>query len=305
MKRLLALLASALILSGAAFAAEGPDPETSPPPETVPDIYPVEVVETQAGDYRRIEKVYLLESGTDPAAIPTLDFQREGYGYALLDLLREDQTETETREHTETVTIDSETKDMSAILEKLEASMELTTDDGFTGTLDLDPKSITVEAAGYQSSTRTVSAIRTYPGLSDADTALLPKSTVENGRTLELADVSWQTVPGGNDTLPPTYTATAVYSGTASSRSATGYTVTASYTGELTCTVSGAVRYTAVFAGAPLEPLEEAAQDISETPAQLAVHYGLPALAVASALVLAGLGLHHLIKWRNGRRYAA
>lgn len=305
MKRLLALLASALILSGAAFAAEGPAPQTTPPPEIVPDIYPVEVVETQAGDYRRIEKVYLLEAGADPAAIPTSDFQREGYSYALLDLLRQDQTGTETREHTEAVTIDSETKDMSVILEKLEASMDITTDDGFTGTLGLDPKSITVEAAGYQSSTRTVSATRTYPGLSDADTALLPKTAQENGRTLELADVSWQTVPGGSDALPATYTATAVYSGTASSRYATGYAVTASYTGELTRTISGAVRYTAVFTGTPLAPLAEAVQDVSETPAQLAVHYGLPALAVAAALVFAGLGLHHLIKWLKGRRYAA
>ena len=43
----------------------------------------------------------------DPATIPTADFEREGRTYTLLDLLKNDQTETDTREHIEVVTLEN------------------------------------------------------------------------------------------------------------------------------------------------------------------------------------------------------
>lgn len=217
-----------------------------------PALYPSEVRESQAGEFRRVEKVYLLDHGAGPAAIPTEDFEREGCRYTLLDLLREDHTETETKPHTETLTQPSDTQDMGAILKTLDPTMDYAGEDGFSGPLTLDTQSITVEAAGYKTSARTVTTSRTYPGLSDADTSLIPKSVEENGRTLMLSNVSWQTVPGSNETLSPTYTAAVTYTTEATSRYATGYTVTARYTGDLTRTVSGNMVYTAVFAGKPL-----------------------------------------------------
>lgn len=302
MKRVLTLLILALVLTLPALAAEGTDtgqtiPVLDPAAHVV--LFPSEVREVQAGDFRRIEKVYLLDHGADPATIPTGGFEREGYRYALLDLLREDRTETERKEHTETVTQPSDTQDMSTILARLDASLPFADEDGFTGTLTLDPKSITVEAAGYKNSTRTVTASRTYPGLSDADASLIPKSIQDSGRTLELANVSWQAVPGGSDALSATYTATASYTGTASSKYATGYTVTACYTGELTRTLSGAMVYTAVFTGEPTTAQEPPA----ETPAGAMLHYGLPALIIAAALVVAGVGVYQFIKHRRNKRY--
>lgn len=289
--QLTALLIAAILCTTAASAAEKND--------TL--LYPSEVNEIQAGDFRRIEKVYLLEHGADPATIPTGSFEREGYRYALLDLIREDRTETEQKEHIETVKQPSDTQDVGKILEKLDAALPFADEDGFTGTLTLDPKSITVEAAGYKNSTRTVTASRTYPGLSDADASLIPKSVQEGGRTLELGNVSWQAVPGGNDALSATYTATASYTGTASSKYATGYTVTARYTGELTRTLSGAMVYTAVFTGAPTTIQEPPA----ESAAGAMLHYGLPALIIAALLVVAGVGVYQLIKHRRNRRYPA
>ena len=58
--------------------------------------------------------------------------------------------------------------------------------------LTLDPGSIQVNTAGYKNYSRTVSASRTYPNLSDADTALIPKTITENGCSLTLTDVQWQ-----------------------------------------------------------------------------------------------------------------
>ena len=96
----------------------------------------------------------------------------------------------------------------------------------YEGILSLDHTTIQVEAAGYSTSSRTVTAERTYPNLSDADVSLIPKTVNENGRTLTLADVSWEeaaTDPTDGYDIPIRYTAMASYSGTATSKYATGY----------------------------------------------------------------------------------
>ena len=98
-----------------------------------------------------------------------------------------------------------------------------------------------------------MSASRTYPNLSDADTALIPKNITENGCSLTLTDVQWQNAAtdyqDGYD-LAMRYTAVATYSGTATGKTATGYTVTANYIGEVEKASSDTIVYTAVFAAA-------------------------------------------------------
>lgn len=218
-----------------------------------PVLYPVEVQEYTAGDRDepRISKTYELSLTDDPAFIPTGDFERSGRTYTLLDIIKEDQTETDTKEHIEVITLETDTSDMAEILQLLEPELEITTEDGYTGVLTPDYPSIQVEASGYGTSSRTVSATRTYPNLSSADVALIPKTTEEGGRTLTLADVDWQEAAtdyqDGYD-LAIRYTATATYTGTATSKYATGYTVTADYKGDVTRTDCDTVRYTAVFA---------------------------------------------------------
>lgn len=226
------------------------------PGEKPPALYPTDIVEYMEGDHPRLNKVYTLSADDDPANIPTRDFVREGRTYTLLDLTRQDLTETDTKAHTETITVESKSKDMDKIMPLLPTTQEITTADGYTGVLTLDTASIKVEAAGYGTSSRTLTATRSYPNLSDADTALIPKTTEDGGRTLTLADVQWQEAGGY-------YHATATYTGTATSRYATGYAVTADYTGEVSKTASGAVIYTAIFSGTP-EPKAET----EETPGQ-------------------------------------
>ena len=209
--------------------------------DTLPGVsaYPAEVRASEENGVYRLEKVYYLTAKDDPATIPTADFEREGRTHTLLDLLKNDQTETDTREHIEVVTLESKTKDMAEILKMLEPKLEVKTEDGYEGVLSLDHTTIQVEAAGYGTSSRTVTAERTYPNLSDADVSLVPKSVNENGRTLTLADVSWQEAavdPTDGYDIPIRYTAVASYTGTATSKYATGYTVTADYKGDVTRT---------------------------------------------------------------------
>ena len=235
MKRTAALCLAALLACSLAIPAMAAD-----------ILYPVEVTEYMEGDSSRLKKIYVLTPADDPSLIPTEDFDREGQTYTLLDITRQDQVETDTRDYTETVTLESKTKDMDAILPQLTATLEVDTEEGYTGILTLDTASIQVEAAGYSTSTRALTAARTYPNLSDADVSLIPKSIEDGGRTLELANIQWQEAG-------EFYTANATYTGTASSKYATGYTVTAEYSGEVSRTTNDTVTYAAVFSANPTQ----------------------------------------------------
>ena len=228
--------------------------------------YPLAVEEYTSGPLEepRVSKVYQLALSDDPSGIPTEDFERDGRHFYLLDMTRKDEVGVDTQPYTETVTMDSDTGDMAQVLKRLDGQMEVTTEDGHTGTLILDHTSVKVAVKGYQTSTRNLSANRTYPSLSDADLDLIPKTITEGGRTLTLADVQW-----ANDGT--FYTATASYTGTASSRYATGYTVTANYTGEVAKTNCEVVTYTAVFGSTEIpieEPAEQPEPVETDTPAE-------------------------------------
>ena len=238
-------LASALLLALAALPCtalaaetEGTEPAQGAPPPAV--LYPAEVRTSEENGMIRLEKVYYLSTRDDPAAIPTGDFDREGRHYTLLDVLKNDLSETDSKDYIEVVTLDSSTKDMAEIIKTLEPEREIATEDGYTGILKPDYTKITVEAAGYKNNSWTVSASRTYPNLSDADASLIPKTITDSGRTLTLAGVDWQEAG-------EFYNAIASYTGTASGRSVTGYTVSVEYSGEVTKTSRDTVIYTAVF----------------------------------------------------------
>ena len=107
-------LASALLLALAALpctamAAEAGDTEPAqgaPPPAA---LYPAEVRTSEENGMIRLEKVYYLSTRDDPAAIPTGDFDREGRHYTLLDVLKNDLSETDSKDYIEVVTLDSST----------------------------------------------------------------------------------------------------------------------------------------------------------------------------------------------------
>ena len=249
MKKALSLLITALILcttlSAPVFAAEEPAPGKDN------CYYPISVEEYTYGplDELRIDKVYQLSLDDDPGGIPTEDFVRGGRLYYLLDMTKKDEVGVDTKPYIHTITQASDTNNMEAVLQQLDAELEVTTEDGYTGTLHLDHTSVQVTTDGYATRTGSVSASRTYPNLSEADLSLIPKTVEDKGRTLTLADVQWsnstQTDGEGNPMIR--YTATAKYTGTTSSKYATGYTVSANYTGEVAKTGCDVVTYTATF----------------------------------------------------------
>jgi len=203
-----------------------------------------------AGDFDqpRIRKVYQLSLSDDPAGIPTDDFEEYGMTFHFIEMTRKTEVGVDTQPLTKTITTDSTTGDLGEILKQLDPEIEAETEDGYAGVLKLDYNSVKAEAKGYKTTTRSLSASRTYPNLSDADLSLVPKTVTEGGRTLHLADVKWSSSTNmDSEEVVTHYTATARYAGSVSSRYCTGYTVTADYTGEVAKSSCEIVTYTAIF----------------------------------------------------------
>ena len=252
MKKVSALCAAALaltlIMAPAAYAAD-----TAPSPA----CYPTSV--TRSEDGSEIRKVYDLSPEEDPAGIARSDFEQEGFRYTLVDLLKQEAPEREERFHTETVSIPSKNKDMESVLALLPAERDFVTEDGLTGTLALRLDTVQVEVAGYGSSTREVSATRSYPNLASQDTANIPKTIQDGGRTLTLQNINWQTDNTANldgYAVGDRYTAVATYTGSATNSYVKGYTVTADYSGTVSRIALNKTRYVAIFEGTPLKPVE-------------------------------------------------
>lgn len=259
--------------------------------------YPTAI--TRSEDGTELKKIYDLGPEDDPASIPRSDFEQEGFHYTLTDLLKQELPENESRPHTETVSLPSKNKDMESVLALLPAEKEFVTDDGLTGILNLDLSTVRVEVAGYGSSTKEVSATRSYPNLAGQDTQYIPKIIEENGRTLTLQTVNWQTDNTANVdgyAVGDRFTAVATYTGTATSSYVKGYTVTADYTGTVSRIALNKVRYVAIFEGMPLEPVQPVEE--GATPSQfnwlaIAVPFGIV------ALVGAGTGAALFMKRRH------
>ena len=226
--------------------------------ENRPVCYPTAI--TVSEDGTELRKVYDLSPEADPAGIPRSDFERGGFHYSFSDILRQELPEYEERAHTETVTVNSKKKDMESVLALLPQEREVVTEDGLTGILNLKLDTVRVEVAGYGSATKELTATRTYPNLDGQDTTYIPKTIEDDGRTLTLQTIQWQTSNSENVdgyAIGERYTAIATYSGSSTSSYVSGYTVTADYAGTVSHINLGRVRYVAIFEGvrtAPEEP---------------------------------------------------
>ena len=186
--------------------------------------YPTEVHHYERNHKRMIEQIYELNHDQEPSAEVKQDFMQDGYFYTLESITKTEKFATDTKEHKEIVTVESQSNESS----------------------------IKVEAKGYKSGSKTVRASRTYPNLLNADLAYIPKNITENGTELELADVNWQkdlTYNPDDYALGERYFAEALYQGTKNYSYVTGYTITAEYNGEVAKETAQKDIYTLTFVG--------------------------------------------------------
>ena len=294
MKRVLSLLMTAMILSAvmipSALAAD-----------TSSVCYPTSV--TRSEDGTEIRKVYDLGPEEDPAGISRSDFQQDGVRYTLVDLLKQELPENESRQHVETVTLESKNKDMASVLELLPQQREFATSDGLSGTLTLQLDTVQVDVSGYGSSTRAVNVTRSYPNLAGQDTSYIPKTIQDGGRTLTLQDINWQTDNTASldgYAMGDRFTAVATYSGSATSSYVKGYTVTANYVGTVSRIALNKTRYVAIFEGDG--PTVDIIPTEAETAAGSGFHFHWAYLLVplgVIALAGGGMGTALFLKRRN------
>ena len=303
MKRIISLCAALALCAALSLPALAADAEV---------CYPTAVEQSEDGT--QLKRIYDLTPEADPAGISRSDFERDGFHYTLVELLKQELPADETRQHTETVTLQSEKKDMESVLALLPQEREFVTDDGLTGTLTLKLDTVRVEVSGYGSATRQLTATRSYPNLIGQDTQFIPKSIEDGGRTLTLESIDWRTDNTANVDgygLGDRYTAVATYTGSATSSYVKGYTVTADYVGTVSRIALDRVRYVAIFEGTRIagadEP-EEISKEIAETtpaaeqtdgaPAQFPWRYVLAPIGVI-AVVGVGLGAALTVKRRS------
>jgi len=240
-------------------------------------LYPISVWENHDGGRREIIRTYELNDNERPENISREPFTREGWIYELAEITRRETANADARDHSETVTIETATNEMTAILAVLEPSINYHSDDGYIGVLRLDISSIKVESAGTRSSSFSVTSTREYPHLSNNDTSLIPKTITENGRTLELSGIDWRVqnyTTIDYEKIPDTYTAVATYTGTGWRNITIGYVTTAEYSGVISKILTGKTVYTAYFIGSPIpavaENKPEANPGITEPPSETA-----------------------------------
>lgn len=227
---------------------------------TVSASYIPENVVSENRDGRQlIVKTYTLSPDDDPSELAAPPFDLEGYTYHHLETVKHEQTYKDVKLHTEVITLETDTNDLSAILEQLTPTVEYSKD-GYSGTLTLDHTTIQTQAAGYTAQTYTISDTKQFPNLDRNDPSYIPTTTVKNGMTLSLRNLSWAVTGTGlaDDTLVPTsYTATATYTTTGSRKVATGYVTTANYVGEVTAEGIQSIVYTVTYLGVPTETSEK------------------------------------------------
>ena len=219
--------------------------------------YPIAIETAEDAGVRLLVKTFLVPEGTDPQALVEESLTRRGITYQVSDiLLRELEGDSQTKPVNKAVTIPAETDDTEELLTLLSPTLEYG-EDGYAGTLSLDPSSISAKAADTTSYSYTLKDTREYTGLDRNDPYYIPKSAEKNGVTLTLADVQWTPMAsaGDNSEVPSLYKATVVYTGTAWGSKADGYLVTASYTGEATKTEEGQKMVSIVYEEVPAASL--------------------------------------------------
>lgn len=224
-----------LAMTANAFAAEVPDSL---------------VVENLNGQQRMV-KTYELSPGIDPESLKEPSFEYDGFTYTWAYTTKDEHTFLETKDVTETVTVETGKKDLNAVLEQLKPSIPY--DDGeFSGELALDHTTITTEAAGYATKSGKVTATKTIGPLDRNDMSYVPATTVKDGVTLNLSNVDWQVIGTDlvGDTLSPaSYQAVATCSGKSYHRVATGYVTSADYVGEVTRSDVESITYKVTYLG--------------------------------------------------------
>ena len=263
------------------------------------------VVENLNGQQRMV-KTYVLPPDIDPETLKEPSFDYDGFTYVWAYTTKEEQPYLDKKTVTETVTVETSKKDLSAILAELAPSI-LYDDGKYTGELTLDHTTLKTEAAGYTTKYGSVTETKVIAGLDRNDMSYVPATTVKDGRTLSLSNVEWEvtaTALVGEVLVPSQYQAVATYSASTSWQAATGYVTTAEYCGEVECKGIESITYTVVYTGTEIAPT---VQETSPDPNEQELSFSLaPLLGIGGLMLLVlfvALGILLFLRRKNAFVY--
>lgn len=111
----------------------------------------------------------------NPSELVEPPFDLEGFTYRHLETVKQEQTYEDTKIQTEVITLETDTDDLSSILEQLAPTVEYS-EDGYSGKLTLDHTTIQTQAASYTTKYYTISDTKQFPGLDRNDPSYVPVS---------------------------------------------------------------------------------------------------------------------------------
>ena len=217
-----------------------------------------------------IIRTYTLAPDDDPSALTEGSFEREGFAYSCVSIVKQENPFERREPRSETVTVETQSNDLAAILGELDATLFLDCGE-YSVILALDHTSLNTEATGYSTRSYTVTDTKTIEGLDRNDPSFVPRTTVKNGVTLSLQNIEWsvQSTALADDALVPAqYMAIATYSANASYSAANGYITTATYSGEAVSRGIESIEYTVTYFGEPVPQPEPEPETEPETEPQ-------------------------------------
>ncbi len=137
-----------------------------------------------------IIKTFTLSADDSPDSLVEETFTQEGYSYSFISIVKEEKPFENKKAHSDTVKVETKSKDLSAILNALEPAIQY--DHGeYSGSLTLDHTTLNTEVTDYSTKNYTVSETKTIEGLERNDPSYIPRTTVKDGHTLSLQNVDW------------------------------------------------------------------------------------------------------------------
>lgn len=262
-------------------------------------LVPQEVIMGISGDCKTVEKVYVLPKDGDETLIPQEAFTENDVEYIFEEMKVKDNSEEDTKEYSKNVNYHTSTNDAETVVTLFSPTVEVTTEDGYVGTLTFDHSTLELTPAGYSSRKFTVTEERSYPNLASADTSLVPKTIDKDGTTLTLSDIEW--ITAADETINGTevavrYTANAIYTGTETKTYVNGYTASADYKGTVTKAVNDTVTYTAVFKENKETPVPDTDLDEAKDNTLKTVGIAVGSVVCAAALGAGGYALYRFIR---------
>lgn len=215
---------------------------------------PIIIESTTRDGFPLIVKTFEVDKNIAPDELIEEPFELDGFQYKQLEISKTELSESDAKNKTETISFESSTKDMESILRQLSSSIEYD-NEGYKGTLILDHTSINVEVLGYTTKSSKITSTREFSNLMSNDPSYVPQTDVKDGKILNLSNIEWtvlETTLVGDSLVPVNYMALATYQGTVSSQIATGYVITARYSGEVLKNNMDKVQYVISYLGKPI-----------------------------------------------------